>query len=67
MALHLIAAARCLSGDAWKWNPHFDRLAGGSAVRSAWEAGAKVKDLVAGWDASIFEFTDRREKYLLYG
>ncbi len=33
MALHLLRAARCLSGDAWKWNPHFERLAGSSAIR----------------------------------
>lgn len=66
MALHLIAEARCLSGDAWKWNPHFDRLAGDGAVRSALEAGTRVEDIVAGWDASISQFIHQRENYLMY-
>jgi uncharacterized protein YbbC (DUF1343 family) len=66
MALHLIAEARCLSGAAWMWNPHFDRLAGDSAIRSALEAGAKVEDIVANWDESISQFTHQREKYLMY-
>jgi uncharacterized protein YbbC (DUF1343 family) len=66
MALHLIAVARCLSGEAWKWNPHFDRLAGGSDVRSALEAETSVNEILATWDASIAAFIYQREKYLLY-
>lgn len=66
MALHLIAVARCLSGDAWMWNPHFDRLAGDSAVRSALEAGTRVDEMIASWEESISTFIHQREKYLLY-
>jgi uncharacterized protein YbbC (DUF1343 family) len=66
MALHLIAAARDLSGDTWVWNPHFDRLAGDSAVRSALEVGTKVTEIVTTWEESIAVFMHRREKYLLY-
>jgi uncharacterized protein YbbC (DUF1343 family) len=66
MALHLINVARCLSGDAWEWNAHFDRLAGGSDVRSALHAGTSVNVLIAMWEESISDFLDQREKYLLY-
>jgi uncharacterized protein YbbC (DUF1343 family) len=66
MALHLIAAARCLSGDTWRWNPHFERLAGGSAVRSALDAGTRVDEMIATWEESISTFIHQREKYLLY-
>ncbi len=66
MALHLISVARYLSGDAWMWNPHFERLAGGSGIRSALEAGTSVAEILATWDESISEFIDRREKYLMY-
>jgi uncharacterized protein YbbC (DUF1343 family) len=66
MALHLIAAAQDLSGDTWVWNPHFDRLAGDSAVRSALDAGTKVTEIVTTWEESIAVFIHRREKYLLY-
>lgn len=66
MALHLIAEAQCLSGNAWAWNPHFERLAGSSGVRSALEAGTGVAEILASWQESISEFLRQREKYLLY-
>jgi beta-N-acetylhexosaminidase len=66
MALHLIAAARCLSGDAWRWNPHFERLAGSSGVRSALESGTSVSEMLAAWKESISIFLSQREKYLMY-
>lgn len=66
MALHLIAIARRLSGDAWMWNPHFERLAGDGALRSALEAGTPVTEVTAGWEGSISTFVDQRKKYLLY-
>jgi len=66
MALHLIAVARCLSADAWTWNPHFDRLTGGSDVRSALEAGAAVTELIATWEEPISAFLQQREKYRMY-
>jgi len=67
MALHLIAAARYLSGDAWKWNPHFERLVGNSDVRSALEAGTSVDEIMASWEESISTFLQQRETYLMYG
>jgi uncharacterized protein YbbC (DUF1343 family) len=66
MALHLIATARCSLGDTWKWNPHFERLAGGSTIRSALEARTSVAEIIAPWEESISEFIHQREKYLMY-
>ena len=66
MALHLIAVARCLSADAWMWNPHFERLAGDGTLRSALEAGTSVTEILATWEESISAFIHQREKYLLY-
>ncbi len=66
MALNLIATARQLAGEAWMWNPHFERLAGGSSVRSALEAGTSVAEITATWAESISSFIHQREKYLLY-
>jgi len=66
MALHLIAIARCFSGDAWMWNPHFERLAGDGRLRSALEAGTSVAEILATWEESIAAFVHQREKYLMY-
>jgi len=65
-ALHLITVARCLAGEAWRWNPHFDRLAGGSGLRSALEARASVAEIVATWEESTSAFLRQRGKYLIY-
>ncbi len=66
MALHLIAIARCFSGDSWMWNPHFERLAGDGRLHSALEAGTGVAEILATWEESISEFVHQREKYLMY-
>jgi uncharacterized protein YbbC (DUF1343 family) len=66
MALHLLAESRCLSGDAWAWNPHFERLAGDSEIRSALEAGTSVVEILASWQESISRFLRQRETYLMY-
>jgi uncharacterized protein YbbC (DUF1343 family) len=66
MALYLIAIARCFSGDAWMWNPHFERLAGDGRLRSALEAGTSVAEILATWEESIAAFVHQREKYLMY-
>ena len=66
MALHLIAIARCFSGDAWMWNPHFERLAGDGRLRPALEAGTSATEITASWTESISRFIHQREKYLLY-
>jgi uncharacterized protein YbbC (DUF1343 family) len=66
MALHLISIARCLSGDAWEWNPHFERLAGDGSLRSALELSKPVTEITSTWEPSISRFVRQREKYLLY-
>jgi len=66
MALNLIAVAWRMANQAWAWNPHFDRLAGGSDVRSALEAGTSATEITASWTESISRFVYQREKYLLY-
>ena len=66
MALHLIAIARCFSGDSWMWNPHFERLAGDGRLHSALEAGTGVAEILATWEESISAFVHQREKYLIY-
>ncbi len=67
MALHLIAIARCLSGDAWMWNPHFEWLVGSNSVSSALEEGRSVTEIIANWEESISTFLQQRETYLMYG
>ena len=66
MALNLIEVVRRMSGTDWAWNPHFERLAGGSGVRSALEAEVSVTKITATWAESISRFIHQREKYLLY-
>jgi len=66
VALNLIAVVRRMAGEAWVWNPHFDRLAGSSFVRSALEAGTGVDEIIDTWSESISSFSYQREKYLLY-
>jgi uncharacterized protein YbbC (DUF1343 family) len=66
MALNLIAVVRRMAGKAWAWNPHFDKLAGGSDVRTALEAGASIAEITSSWTESISRFIHQREKYLLY-
>ena len=66
IALHLIVVARYLSGEAWRWNPHFERLTGDSDIRCALEAGTSVTEIVPTWETSISDFVHKREKYILY-
>lgn len=66
MALNLIAIAQRMSGEAWAWNQHFERLAGSGFVRSALDAGTSVAEITATWAESISSFIHQREKYLLY-
>jgi len=66
MALHLIVIARSFSGNSWMWNPHFERLAGDTTLRSALEGGTSVTEITASWTESISQFVHQREKYLLY-
>lgn len=66
MGLHLLNVTRKLSGKAWAWKPHFERLAGSGWVRSALGTETGVGEIVARWAESISGFVHQREKYLLY-
>jgi len=66
MALNLIAVTRCLSGETWKWNPHFERLAGDGSLRAALEAESNAVGILSSWEESIATFIHQREKYLMY-
>lgn len=66
VALHLLAAARRMSGEAWAWNPHFERLTGSSGVRSAIETGIGIEEILSRWENFVNDFIHQREKYLLY-
>jgi uncharacterized protein YbbC (DUF1343 family) len=66
MALNLISVVRQMSGSAFGWNSHLERLAGSGALRSSLEAGVTVSEIVGSWAESISSFVHQREKYLLY-
>jgi uncharacterized protein YbbC (DUF1343 family) len=66
VALHLIATTRQMSGEAWEWNAHFERLAGSGWVRPAIETGKSVEAITAQWAESTSSFVHQREKHLLY-
>jgi len=66
-AVHLLAAVRAASGDRFGWIPkHFDRLAGGPALREALDAGTDPATIVAGWAEALRRFRERRRTLLLY-
>ena len=66
-AVHLLAAVRAASGDRFGWIPkHFDRLAGGPALREALDAGTDPATIVAGWAEALRRFRERRRTFLLY-
>lgn len=58
-------AARGYGADLWR-GAHFDRLAGGPALREALEAGADPEAIAAGWAAAEERFHARRAPFLLY-
>lgn len=63
----LLTVARRLSGDLWSWRAdHFDRLAGTQQLRSGVEEGRSWRELTAGWSVAAADFTNVRERYLLY-
>jgi uncharacterized protein YbbC (DUF1343 family) len=66
-AVHLLAAVRAVHGREFGWIPkHFDRLAGGPALREALESGRSPAAIVAGWDDDLRRFRERRRRFLLY-
>jgi uncharacterized protein YbbC (DUF1343 family) len=66
LGLHLIAAVQRLFPGRLEWNDHFDRLAGGPAVRQSLQAGQSVDQITAGWQPGLDAFRRDRQPYLLY-
>jgi uncharacterized protein YbbC (DUF1343 family) len=66
-AVHLLAAVRKLHAAHFRWiSPHFDRLAGSRALRTAIEAGKAPDQIVRSWQDPLQRFGDRRRDFLLY-
>lgn len=66
-AVVLLAEARALAGDQWRWDAaHFDRLAGTDALRRGLEEGDDPTALVAGWAPDLAAFAARAAPYLVY-
>ncbi len=66
-ALEMLTAVRAVHGGQIGWIArHFDRLAGGPALRQAIEAGQAPRAIVAGWKGGLDDFERRRKLVLLY-
>jgi len=48
------------------FNPFFDKLAGGSELRTAMLNGTSIKKIREAWKDDLFQFTYKRNRYLLY-
>lgn len=67
VAVHLLAAVRAAHPDRFGWLvKHFDRLAGGPALREAVDRGERPDLIVRGWQADLARFRERRRPVLLY-
>jgi len=66
-AVILLAAVQAAHPDRIGWIArHFDRLAGGPALREALAAGRAPEEIVGGWAGELAAFRERRKPYLLY-
>jgi len=66
-AVQLLAAVRAQHHDRFAWIPaHFDRLAGGPALRQAIDAGQDPASIVRSWRPDLDRFRERRRPFLLY-
>jgi uncharacterized protein YbbC (DUF1343 family) len=66
-AVHLLAAVRAQHHDRFAWIPaHFDRLAGGPALRQAIDASQDPATIVRSWRPDLDRFRERRRPFLLY-
>ena len=65
--VELLAAVRATHPDRIGWIPaHFDRLAGGPALREALQRTVPVDTIVAGWKPALAGFEARTAAILLY-
>lgn len=63
----LLIAIRAVHPDSLRIAAErFDRLAGGSALREAVEAGREAEAIAAGWEPALERFLTVRERYLIY-
>jgi uncharacterized protein YbbC (DUF1343 family) len=66
-AVYLLAAIQRLQPDSLRWIPaHFDRLAGGTDLRVALQAGTSPRDILSRWQKGLDQFRTRRARFLLY-
>jgi uncharacterized protein YbbC (DUF1343 family) len=65
-AVLLLATIRDVSSEFKVSAPHFDRLAGTSALRVGLESGLGATQLTSGWVAERRQFRERIGKYLIY-
>ncbi|HUF34588.1 MAG TPA: DUF1343 domain-containing protein [Gemmatimonadales bacterium] len=66
-AVLLLSAIRVEHPDRFSWvAPHFDRLAGTSALRHAIETGEPPQAIVGSWEPGLERFRERRRRALVY-
>lgn len=66
-AVHLLAAVIAEQRGRFAWiAPHFDRLAGGPALRQQLDARFRPAAIVRGWRGDLERFRERRRRFLLY-
>ena len=66
-AVYLLHAIRHGHPDQFDWIPaHFDRLAGGTELRTALQSGNSPAAVVRGWPAGVARFKARSDRFLLY-
>jgi uncharacterized protein YbbC (DUF1343 family) len=66
-AVYLLATIQRLQPDSLQWIPaHFDRLAGGTDLRVALQAGMSPRDILSRWKKGVDQFRKRRARFLLY-
>jgi uncharacterized protein YbbC (DUF1343 family) len=67
VAVRLLAAVFAIHADTARFRIEaFDRLAGGSTLRTAIEAGRNAEEIVADWEVPLESFRAVRGRYLLY-
>lgn len=65
--LHIIKTIRDSYPGKFEFHAkYFDKIMGTSSVRTALEAGKAVNEIVAGFEAGLKGFEERRKPYLLY-
>jgi uncharacterized protein YbbC (DUF1343 family) len=65
--VYLLSAIQRLQPDSLRWIPaHFDRLAGGTDLRVALQAGVSPRDILSQWKKGVDQFRRRRAPFLLY-